>query len=235
MVEPLLDVRNESLWKELSDNYSITLKPSPNQEYGCYSVGKEVTFYINESNLCLDSFTHEMLHVLLRLKELYIGAGLKNTLAGSNILKAIFSDALLEHIGNSLDHIKMLPVYLEMGFDREKFLLDYHEDKCLESEIVQLKRYYKTGKKLNFSIVDNYLGKLFAILADPNPNFTYSSQKEQLQKIDPFLFAATKKMVSQWKKVELSGGNGLSNTYHEVVFSYYQDLKKWVSLNKIAR
>ncbi len=219
-MEPLLDTRNEALWNELNENYAISLQPSLNGEYGCFSKGNDITFYINESNPCLDSFTHEMLHVYLRLKELYVGAGLKNTLAGSNILKAIFSDALLEHIGNSLDHVKMLPLYLEMGFDREKFLLDYHTDKCLDSEVSQLKRFYRTGKKLNFTIVDNYLGKLLAMFADPNPAFTYTSQREQLKKIDPFLYSATLKMVNQWKKVELSGGNGVSNTYHEVVFAY---------------
>lgn len=234
-MEPLLDARNEALWKQLNENYTIELKPSLNGEYGCYSQGKEITFFINESNPCLDSFTHELLHVYLRLNDLYVGAGLKNTIAGSNILKAVFSEPLLEHIGNSLDHIKMLPLYLEMGFDREKFLLDYHTDKCLDAEVKQLKQYYKTGKNFNLKIVDNYLGKLFAVFADPNPAFTYSLQKEQLKKIDPFLYSATQKMVNHWKKVEISAGDGLSNTYHEVVYSYYQDLKKWVSLNKVTR
>ena len=66
-----------------------------------------------------------MLHVHPKLNDFYVGAGLKNTITGSNILKAIFNEPRLDHIGDSLDHIKRLPLYLELGFDREKFLLDY--------------------------------------------------------------------------------------------------------------
>ena len=38
------------------------------------------------------------------------------------ILAATFKQVLIDHISNTLDHIKMLPPYLEMGFDRSQFV-----------------------------------------------------------------------------------------------------------------
>lgn len=172
-MKELIDSRNEKLWNTLTDKYNISIKDSNNDEYSCYSENDDITFYIVRDNLCKDSFTHEMLHVYLRMNDCFIGAGLKNTIWQSKILTSMLSFDLLEHMGNCLDHIKMLPIYLSMGFEREKFILDYNIHKCSPEELTSLKRNYRQGKKVNPKAVDLYIGKFFAMLADPNDSFNY--------------------------------------------------------------
>lgn len=235
----LVDERNQELWDAINSRYTVSFKPSFNDEHACHIQGDSVTFSVVEDRPSKDAFTHEMLHVYLSLKENYIGAALKRVVSGSNILRSIFSDALLEHAGNCLDHVKMLPLYLKMGFDREQFLLDYHEHKCSDNELSQIKKHYRSGKKLNLSAVDFFLGKVFAVLADPNPTLNYTLQKQELKRVDSFLFSITEKLFNNWHKVNLESTEPsptlLNYSYQDVAASYYQDLKQWITLNKITK
>lgn len=232
-MKDLIDSRNESLWTELQRRYNITFEKSDNGEYSCFSINDDITFFIVPDNLSKDSFTHEMLHVYLRMKDCYMGAGLKLTIKQSKILSAIMSDKLIEHMGNCLDHIKMLPIYLDMGFNREKFLLDYDTHKCSDNELFSLKANYWQGKKINPKSVDLYIGKLFAIYADPNNSIDYSIQLNALKKIDPMLYQITTDMIEYWNKIKIEDRQLMDDDYHSVLFEYYDNLKKWITKNKI--
>ena len=233
-MKELIDFRNEKLWSDLNEKYKILFKDSYNGEYSCYSENENIIFYIVNTNLCKASFTHEMLHVYLRMKDCFIGAGLKNTILQSKILSSMLSFELLEHMGNCLDHIKMLPIYLNMGFEKEKFILDYNTHKCSPEELSSIKRNYKIGKKVNSKAVDLYIGKFFAMSADPNESFDYSIQFDVLQKIDPLLFRLNKRMIDFWLEIKIEDRQILDDDYHSVLFEYYDNLKIWISKNKIV-
>jgi hypothetical protein len=233
-MKELIDFRNEKLWTELKEHFNITFEESQNGEYSCYTQNDDVTFYYVKSNLCIDSFTHEMLHVYLRMNDCFIGGGLKNTINQSKILTSILSFELIEHMGNCLDHIKMLPIYLNMGFDREKFILDYHDHKCSNEELKFLKKNYKISKKVNPVAVDLYFGKFFAIKADPNNSFDYSSQLSVLKKIDPLLFQISERMIDFWNEIKIENRQIIDDNYHSVLFEYYENLKKWISKTRFT-
>lgn len=229
----LLDERNTPLWIELKSHYNIRFEFSTNNEYACFSKDNDAVFHIVKSNPCKDSFTHEMLHVYLRRKGCFIGAGLKMTIAQSRILTSIFSFALLEHIGNCLDHVKMLPLYLELGFTREKFLLDYHLNKCTPEDLISIKKNYKSGRVFNPIAVDNFIGKYFAMAADPNPALEYSQQMKALSKIDPLLYQILKQTWENWKAVKLTFDADEIMDYHPILSEFYENLKKWISKNSV--
>jgi hypothetical protein len=233
MIE-LIDYRNQNLWSQIQENYTIEFKDSLNEEYSCYSQGNNIIFYINRNNLCKDSFTHEMLHVFMRIKEFYFGSSITNLLASNRILNSIISPALIEHIGNCLDHVKMLPVYLEMAFDREKFILDYNLYKCTDEEINQLQKFYKKGNKINTEAVDSYIGRLVSILADPNDKFDYSKHIEKLKKIDPLLFRIVERLINHTKELKLENKKLMDDNYLTVTGNFYENLKKWITSNKIV-
>ena len=230
-MKELLDHRNEKMWNDLNEAFNIIVKESTNNEYSCYSENNDITFYVVKENPCKASFTHEMLHVYLRMNECFIGGGLKRTIRQSKILTSILSESLLEHIGNSLDHIKILPIYLRMGFEREKFILDYDIDKCSSFELASLKQNYRIGKKINPEAVDLFIGKYFAIMADPNITFDYSKQLSTLQKIDPLLFEINQSIINSWQKLNVEEDNV---DYNSVLNDYYSNFKKWLSRNKLA-
>lgn len=232
-MEALLDSRNRQLWDQLNAKYNIEVLPADNNEYSVFSKENDITFRYVPTNLCTASFTHEMLHVYLRLQGCFVGAGLKNTIQSSRILSRIMSFELLEHIGNSLDHLKMLPMYLEMGYEREKFIMDYHVHKGSPESIKNIERYYRVGKKLEPTAVDSFIGKIFSILADPNDSFNYSKELERLKKIDPLLFQINVKMLNHWSRIPFENAP-LHDNYHSMLFQYYDDLKVWLSKNQFA-
>lgn len=229
----LLDFRNQNLWNEIQKNFNVTFENSLTNEYGCFSQNKNVVFYIDENNPCKSSFTHEMLHVYLRLKDCYISGGLNNTILQNRILSSFFSSNLLDHIGNCLDHIKMLPIYLDLGFEREKFILDYYEHKFNKYELDLLKLNYKINNNINPEAVDFFVGKLIAILADPNDNFDYSNELKELKSIDSILYEANEQMILHWKKIKVENRELFEDDYHSVLFEYYQNLESWIKVNNL--
>lgn len=229
----LLDLRNQKLWDSIQEKYNVSIESRFGGNYGCYSQNDNIIFFIDSNNLCKDSFTHELLHIYLRLKEFYIGASLKLTVRGSRILSNIMSDRLLEHMGNCLDHVKMLPIYLEMGFDRKKFIVDYNIYKCTNEELQEIKKYYRTGRKINISVVDSYIGRIVSIIADPNDEFDYSKDIVELRKIDPFLYQIIEKLFNDCREIKLENRSIFENDDHAVVFNFYKNMKTWMSNNKI--
>jgi hypothetical protein len=233
-MEELVDSRNEKLWKEINENYIIEFEDSLNTEYGCYTVNNKVIFFIDKNNLCKDSFTHEMLHVLMGMKDLYFSSSLKLTFPQSIILSKNLSSELMEHIGNCLDHIKMLPIYLELGFDRKKFISDYDCYKCTAEEISEFNKIYRIGKKINLKALDPYIGRLVAILCDPNQDFNYSSDLNKLQKIDPLLFKIIVRLIDHTKEVKVLDRTIFEDDHRTVISNFYKNIVNWISQNSFT-
>ena len=233
-MEELVDYRNEMLWKEINENYIVEFEDSLNKEYGCYTVNNKVIFFIDKNNLCKDFFTHEMLHVLMGMKDLYFSSSLKLTLPQSKILSENLSSQLIEHIGNSLDHIKMLPIYLELGFDRKKFILDYTKYKCSAEEITQFNRYYKVGKKVNLKTIDSYIGRLVSILSDANEDFDYSADLKKLEKVDPLLFKIIVRLIDHTKEVKVLDRTFFEDDHRTVISNFYKNMINWISKNSFT-
>lgn len=223
----LIDDRNRILWNEIISKYQVAVHQSQNSEYSCYSKSNAATFFVPIDNLCRDSFTHELLHIYIRLKEVYIGSNLILRVSGSKVLQKIFNERLLEHIGNCLDHMKMLPIYLEMGFDRSKFLLDYHTHKCTDKEIGDIKRFYKIGNRYNAQAVEIFIAKFFAIKADPNLSFDYNNCLLKLKKIDERLHVILNEFISSWEIYDLNKNDVFYN-YRDLVDNLYDGLISWM-------
>lgn len=230
----LIDFRNEKIWNQINENYLVQFQDSLSNEYGCYMINNSVTFFIDKTNLCKDSFTHEMLHVFMGINNLYFTSSLKLTLPQSKILSENLSSELIEHIGNCLDHIKMLPIYLELGFDRKKIIMDYDLYKCTDEEIWQLNKFYKIGKKINLKAIDQYMGRLIAILCDPNEDFNYSSDLNKLQKIDPLLFKIIERLIDHTKELKVIDRNIYEDNHLTVIANFYKNLTNWISKNNFT-
>lgn len=231
-MEALLDEKNRKLWDQLNERFTILSLPSDNDEYSVFSIDDLHTIRYVETNLCTASYTHELLHIYMRFHECFIGRCLINTVTGSRVLSRIMSEALLDHIGNCLDHVKMLPIYLEMGYERERFLHDYYTHKGEMEELQLIEQHYRNKKKEILPLaVDSYFGRFFSMIADPNPTFDYSKEIEKLRKIDPLLFQINMKFVEKWKNTPLETAPE-DDDYRTVVSDYYTNLKVWLSKNK---
>ena len=230
----LIDNRNKELWESLNKTHDCSISfVNHTNEYGCFTKGKTAVIYVPESNKQPDSFTHELLHIFLKQKEVFIGGGLKRSIASSNTLNNIYSEALLDHMGNCFDHIKMLPLYLELGFSRESFLLDFEQDKCKESEIKALKKKFKIGLSYNSKAIDFFIGKIFAIKACPNEKIDYELKLEKLKMINKSLFEINNNVIENWKKVDIEDDDIMAYNYNDVIIEYTNEMEEWAKNRRI--
>ena len=234
MIDGLLDNRNSTLFKELEKNYTIKIElVNDTMKYECYSINNNSIIYVPESNICADSFTHELLHVYLRSKGIFIGARLKRKIQSSKKISIIYSEPLLEHIGNCLDHIKILPIYLELGFDRNKFIIDYDTKKCTNQEVEQIKKYWKQGLINNAQVIEFYLEKYFAIKACPNIDFDYGIYLQELIQIDKKLFSINEKLIKRWSEMKIDSQDVLEDNYIIIAEDYIDEMINWAKSVKI--
>jgi|SRR5690554_109589 len=231
-INQFIDERNSDLWNLLSASFNIQIQPANNGVYACFTKEKDAILYFNQSDICIDSFSHELLHIYLKHKEFYLGSSIKRKIPQSKILNRLFSENLLEHIGNCLDHLKMFEFYTELGFNNEKFLLDYDEHKCSRNELIDIKRNYKIGKRINTNTVDFYIGKLVAILCDPNSNHNYVEALSTLKKLDPKLYFAVETLIEQSKSYNIDNDDFLVS-YRDISDDFYVNLISWIRLNNI--
>lgn len=230
-MKELLDHRNIELWNKIDSTYQVNFERSSNGEYGCYSKGSEVTFSIGQGELSQDSFTHEMLHVYFRLNDCFLGAGMSNILLSNNKLGKILSAGLIDHIGNCFEHVKMLPLYMDMGFKKSEFLSDYEEHKCKPSELQILKNEYLKNGIVNTQLVDPFIGKLVAMLCDPNDELNYTNELDELKKIDSTLFVSIESALAFWKSINIESKDIMSPTYYDLIFDLENDLENWYEEN----
>jgi hypothetical protein len=231
-VQPYLDHRNKALWQELSSYFTITLAQSEDATYGIYTKGKQATIYVPSTSPCPDSFTHELLHLLISKKEVYITGSLIRSLQASEFT-GIFKPDLAEHIGNCLEHTKMLPLYLALGFNRSKFLFDYNENKYSSADRYLIETYIREPNRLWSHAVNNYVAKYFAMNACPNEGFDYSTPLYSLQTLEPNLYQILDQCWADWKNLDLDVSDSIYNNYQTVSFGFISSLEEWVTRKRM--
>jgi len=233
-ITELIDKRNEKLWNELNKEHSITVELTDKPNYAVYSINNESIVYVTKNNLDIASFTHELLHIDIRLKEIYFGTSFELLVRESAELSGIISKELTEHFGNCMSHILMLPKFIEFGFDKKEFISDYNVNKCTKNEIQDLKDNFKIRGIYNSQAIDFYIGKFIAIKADPKQHINYPKSLSELKKLDSDLYNILDKCVSSWKNMPFVKENLWDDDHGSVSFELYQNLCEWTE-NKTIR
>jgi hypothetical protein len=233
----LLDERNSNLWRELNSVHEIETQFDKRKEYRISSQNNKTTIYVPFNDINPASFTHELLHIFLRTKKVLIGGGLQLFINEKPNLSKIFPLTLIEHISNCLEHIKMLPQYLEMDFDRKDFLFDYAENKFTEKELKNLKSNFVSEDLslpiYNASAISFFIGKYFAVKACPNIAFDYSDALNEMQKLDIDLFSILERFLNAWINFDYNDEDPVSGSYHFLMFDFLDEMGTWINGKQI--
>lgn len=229
----LIDNRNRQLFQDLSSVYEIEVQFENRNDYGCCSKNNHSVIYVPSSDRNPASFTHELLHIYLRTKSVFIGAGLKGCINDNAVLKNLFDDNLLEHIGNSLDHIKMLPLFTQLGFTKADFITDYDQDKLTDGELQSIKSKFNANwffKSLyNKQAFKLFIGKFFAAKACPNSSFNYADKLSRLKIINQGLYDINEKFFNAWTTFDIDDTDPITGSYHLLLFDYVAALENWTT------
>jgi len=231
-LEGLIDNRNKQLFEELKSVHTIDVQFENRNDYSCFSKGNHSTIYIPKFDKKPPSFTHELLHIYLRTKKVFIGAAFKICINDSDVLKNYFDDHLIEHVGNTLDHVKMFPQFIQLGFNQSEFITDFNVDKLTEAQIQTIKTkfeakwFFKTHKfKQAFKL---FIGKYFAVKACPNTSFNYNDKLSRLRDIHPELYDISQTFFDAWAAFDYNDTNQLSGGYHVILYDYISELENIV-------
>lgn len=226
--------QSKDLWRQLNSIYDISVEYHDINEYAVFTQNKKAVIYIpRTAKPCPDSFGHELLHILVRSTDTFIGASLSMIVKESNSLSAILSTNLLNHISNCLEHIKMLPLYLSMGFDISRFIVDYNAPKLTINEVAYLrstmvkKRLLRKASYVPIA-VDLYIGKYFAVKACPNSTINYEPLIQDLKSIDEELWDILESFWKSWLAYDIFKiREAIDSDYHEIVYDFTDRLEEW--------
>ena len=234
-----IDDANKNLWETMNQSFNISIDYSAEDCYANYLQNGNCTIYVPRIGVPDSaSFTHELLHLYLPYKGIYVGGALQLTLRNKYPLNIIFNEGLYNHISNSLEHVKMLPVYLKMGYPIDEFLLDYYDNKLTDNEVYRLCQSYKKGvlcTKYNRLAINYFIGKFFAVKADINPDNHYDYQMAALDKLDHKLFSALNVFWNGWVNYDIElKREAWEHDYHELVDILVNDLTVWSKHRKFV-
>lgn len=223
----LLESRNILLWQKLSASFKIKVNRGIAPNFSMYITKDTVTITTSNMEFNSSSFTHELLHLDLRFKKVLMGSSLRMFIVKNALLSHLFSEKLIDHIGNCLDHTKMLPEFIKMGYNADEFLHDFNEIK-LEPELTKLisDLFKNENDYYNSIAVDSYIGKYFACKACPNAKFVYEDRLNELKLIDSELFDALDEFWNEWLEFDINN-DSVTNDYHMILFRFLDALESW--------
>jgi hypothetical protein len=237
-IETFLDDRNVNLWHYLKERQNIKVEVGNYGSCEVFSQGKDSIIYVPRNRVDIPGFTHELLHIFLRTKDIYIGSGLLLTVREKPHMQNVLSESLINHIGNCLSHIKMLPLFIEMGFQEMDFIDDYDVNKLNEEDINDLqknfhKRPWFRNPYFDKVHVDYYIGKYFAAKACPNSNFDYSNGLGALKSINSELYNILNDFMTEWIAFDINDMDPITGGYFLMDYHFTERLENWILNNRI--
>jgi hypothetical protein len=229
----LIDSRNVHLWNTLCKSCEIDIQRERRNDYSAFSINSKTIIYVPEDKSDPAFFTHELLHIYLRTKDIFIGGGFTLSIKESKILSIIFSDNLIDHVANCIDHIKMLPEFIKLGYDAEKFISDYSINKLTHEELSKIRQHFVTKrlfKKIyRAKAIELYIGKYFAVKACPNKNYKYDASLADLKLIDQDLYLILENFSTAWANFDIEDKDPITGGYHIFLYDFIDSLEKWTN------
>ena len=227
----LIDDKNIDLWNELNEIYKIELVSSPEQNYFSEVSDKTATISIYEENLSSTSFTHELLNIYLRSKNVKITEDFYNSVEKSEKINRLFSDGLKDHVAYCLELELKRPFFLEMGYENRLLTDDFNEPKMNKKMLDVLFKRYKNKDVYDREAVDFFIGTFFAMKSCNNEAFKYHKHFIAFQDLDKELYTLLTEFWLDWKTFDIED---TEDSYDKILQYFIEDINGWVSKKTIS-
>ncbi|QJD81636.1 hypothetical protein [Spirosoma rhododendri] len=144
-------------------------------------------------------------------------------------LRPLLSEELLEFLANALDHLKMLPLFLDLGYEPRQFIADYALDKGSDQLILPITKAFLFKGHYSKIAFDAYIGRYFAIIACPNPEHNYGRALKQLKNLDADLYAISEKFAQNWKVLNPAEAGHEQEGRILIAYPFVEELNEWVT------
>jgi hypothetical protein len=114
----LTDVRVAELYQEINEHSIVEICASPDSYWGSSTDSNGTRVFVACTNYPAESMFHELLHAKIKLQ------GYTQYLTFFQTVDGDSAKVLAEALDNELQHHRMFPLFLDAGFDPERF---YHD------------------------------------------------------------------------------------------------------------
>jgi hypothetical protein len=229
-IEHIFDNKTKSLLQNLKSDFQIEFEQKEIEYCEVFTRNNQATIYYNPKLINNEIIAHELLHIKLKRYNYIIGNHIYFSCLNHLKLKMIFNKFLCDYIGNCLDHYKMYPEYVEMGYSPEGFILNGLEEKCSLQEIRSLNLSFL--KIFKTKSIEHYIGYLISIYAD-HVNNDYTEHLRLLQEKDINLFEIVSKFWCRWKVFDIENIDAIYNSDIDLANSFVSDMEEWIEFKKI--
>ena len=187
-LELLLNDKTKPIWKSFRFKYNIDLIP----EYDYYITIIErkirrhkISIYYDINEPRPDYFAHELLHILIHKEGYVISRLIDKYVWNYPCVCRIWNRDFRNLIENIIDHDKMYPKYLDLGFNKYEFVRGFNERKCTVQEIQNevINDFHPNLNTLSYITAKYFLMKgTFAL------NIDYSKELKLIYELSPKLF-----------------------------------------------
>jgi len=197
------------------------------QNASVFYQGDKATIYLPENNTTEECLTHELLHLFIETKEIIVCDLIEGLIREKVLLNQVLSNDLVSHMTNCINHIKMLPIFIEMGYDKKDFLADSLENKCEISFAKEINKKFRFLFIYNKSAIDLFIGKYFAIKADVS-DIDYSKQLLILSETDEKLYDILDSFWTKWLKYDIEKNDSVTYWSDDFAGDFITILGDWM-------
>jgi len=192
----------------------------------------QATIYLPENKTTEECVSHELLHLYMETKDNMVCGHIHGLILEKQNLRKIFHDELINHVTNCINHVKMLPIFCNMGYEKMSFLMDSYENKCEISYAKKIKRNFKFLNSYSKLVIDNYIGKYFAMKADVS-YINYSEQLKILSDTNADLFNTLEVFWNKWTNFDIESNDCIDYWLDDFAGELVHSLDKWTMNKKI--
>lgn len=228
-VEEQLDEQNKQLLTEIRNKMSVKFEIFNKPYFENFSINDNVTVYVNPKIFKNSSVAHELLHAWFRGLGLMGSNMIYLSARGNPKFSLVFDKRLCDHIGNCMDHYKIYPKFLEMGYASEDFL----SSKGMQCDISSIRKLrVQSNGVYSTKHLNNYIGYLISIYADHLRN-DYSQHLAQMQNIDPELFNIVTELWQVWKNIDITNPDPITRMDFEAINDFIMNMENWMGSRSI--
>ncbi len=229
-VEDYLDDKNRSLFDFVNSSLTLTLQRTTAPYYGIHLRNSVGVIEVPARDPQPASFAHELLHAKLWIKQVYCSP--KLAVSGCPKLVPIFSEELCDHFTNILEHRKMFPEFIAMGYKEQEFLADSQTPALTKESADYLLLKIKFHGFYLAPGVGDFIGTYLAARLGCFSYYDYSEELQILRNAEPELSSILDSLAESWNKYDYEKeGDILATSYIEVIGDFVENLNEWAIVN----
>lgn len=219
--------RNKNLYDTVKHHFDIEIVLWEQPFYSANINGRDVIIFVDKNNIKPELFCHELLHLKLKLYNLYIGSAIYRLSMEDELLSEIFDESTWMLWGNLLEHIFMFEEYSDMGYEERYFVGDYDDDKFTKEEEEEFKYDFKSGDIYSLPILRKYITKHAVLRISKNKNQDYTEALRTLEKVDKYLFEVLDANINAFYEMNKKGYVYAGSEYMHVLYNCLSGIRNW--------